>query len=454
MAKEVAASHRVAVEAGVAYLEAHATVSRRRIYGEIEQVRGEGLVVAAFGHRTSRAGDPQLDTHALVANVVEHIDGGSGAIHSPVIYRHARTAGFIYQAVLRGELSDRLGVCWDPVQKRYAEIEGMDRRLLEVFSKHRAEIEAALAERGEDSARAAQVAAHRTRAAKEYGVDAQALHELWAAEAAEVGVEPAAFEELVGRGAPAVTENDLRGAIDEMVSEHGPTSQPASFDHRDVVRAWCESLPAGTKVTLDALENLADVVETDKRVIRVVDGRALLSERHRAERPDGQMTGPGPREWRWSTTDMLAVERRLLADARSAGAGCRSGAIPTAVVERAQDSRRDLVGEQAAMVRRLTTSGDAVDVVVGRADSGKTYALAAAAEIWQDAGYRPMGLGLAARAAHVLESTAGIPSTTVARFLIDLDQAPGILNERHVLIVDEADARRPLELAGRPARSR
>ena len=211
LAKEVAASHRVAVEAGLAYLEAHATVSRRRINGEIERVRGEGLVVAAFGHRTSRAGDPQLHTHALVANVVEHIDGGSGAIHSPVIYRHARTAGFIYQAVLRGELTDRLGVRWDPVHNGYAEIEGMDRRLLEVFSKRRAEIEAALAERGEDSARAAQVAAHRTRAAKEYGVDAQTLHERWAAEAADVGVEPAAFEELLGRGAPAVTENDLRG---------------------------------------------------------------------------------------------------------------------------------------------------------------------------------------------------------------------------------------------------
>ena len=252
------------------------------------------------------------------------------------------------------------------------------------------------------------------------------------------GVEPAAFEELLGRGAPAVTEDDLRAAVDEMVSEHGLTSQQASFDHRDVVRAWCESLPAGTKVTLEALEDLADVVESDERVIQVVDGRALLSERQRVERPDGHVTGPGLRERRWSTTDMLEVERRLLADAGPAGAGCGSGAIPAVVVERALASRRDLAGEQAAMVRRLTTSGDAVEVVVGRAGSGKTYALAAAAEIWRDAGYRPMGLGLAARAAHELESTAGIPSTTVARFLIDLDQAPGILNERHVLIVDEA----------------
>jgi hypothetical protein len=59
-----------------------------------------------------------------------------------------------------------------------------------------------------------------------------------------------------------------------MVSEHGLTSQQASFDHRDVIRAWCESLPAGTGVTLEALEDLADVVESDERVIRWSTGGA------------------------------------------------------------------------------------------------------------------------------------------------------------------------------------
>ena len=143
--------------------------------------------MAAFGHRTSRAGDPR-STPTPWWRMSWSTSTAVGAIHSPVIYRHARTAGFIYQAVLRGELTDRLGVRWDLVHNGYAEIEGMDRRVLEVFSKRRAEIEAALAERGEDSARAAQVAAHRTRAAKEYGVDAQTLHERWAAEAADVGL--------------------------------------------------------------------------------------------------------------------------------------------------------------------------------------------------------------------------------------------------------------------------
>src|ERR687891_1727329 len=183
VAKEVVGAHEEAVADAVGYLERHATVSRRRVEDRIEQVRGEGLVVAAFRHRTSRAGDPQLHTHALVPNMVERIDGGTGALHSPVIYRHARTAGFVYQAVLRGELTERLGVAWEAVHNGYAEIDGIDRGLLEGFSKRRAEIEEAMAQRGEDSARAAQVAAHRTRSAKEYGVDPQTLEERWHSEA-------------------------------------------------------------------------------------------------------------------------------------------------------------------------------------------------------------------------------------------------------------------------------
>jgi ATP-dependent exoDNAse (exonuclease V) alpha subunit len=91
------------------------------------------------------------------------------------------------------------------------------------------------------------------------------------------------------------------------------------------------------------------------------------------------------------------------------------------------------------MVAAVTTSGNGVDVVVGRAGTGKTYALAAAAALWRADGFRPIGVALAARAATELESSAGIMSTTTARFLIDMDQAPiDSLTDRHVVVVDEA----------------
>ncbi|HAS09169.1 MAG TPA: hypothetical protein DCS55_01405, partial [Acidimicrobiaceae bacterium] len=56
------------------------------------------------------------------------------------------------------------------------------------------------------------------------------------------------------------------------------------------------------------------------------------------------------------------------------------------------------------------------------------------------AGHTVIGCALAARAAAQLESSAGIPSSTIARLLIDLDthREHGGLPERSVVVVDEA----------------
>ncbi len=51
-----------------AYLEREACCTRRG-RGGVERVRGEGFVAASYRHRMSRAGDPQLHTHVVVANL-------------------------------------------------------------------------------------------------------------------------------------------------------------------------------------------------------------------------------------------------------------------------------------------------------------------------------------------------------------------------------------------------
>ena len=67
-------AHEAAVDAALGYLERQAVWSRRGRNG-VEEVSGDGLVGAAFRHRTSRAGDPHLHTHVLVANTVRGPDG-------------------------------------------------------------------------------------------------------------------------------------------------------------------------------------------------------------------------------------------------------------------------------------------------------------------------------------------------------------------------------------------
>ena len=74
----VRAAHRAAVGAALDYLDAHAAFSRVGRDGPV-QVASDGFAAALFDHRTSRAGDPQLHTHALVVNKVRCPDGGGAA---------------------------------------------------------------------------------------------------------------------------------------------------------------------------------------------------------------------------------------------------------------------------------------------------------------------------------------------------------------------------------------
>jgi conjugative relaxase-like TrwC/TraI family protein len=131
----------------------------RRGHGGAIVEEASGLVAAAFRHRTSRAGDPQLHTHVLVANLGRGVDGRWSALDGRRLYSEARAASFIYQAVLRAELTRTVGVEWGRVRGGIGEVVGVPRAVREAFSRRRVEIEAALEGRGTDGPRAAEAAA-------------------------------------------------------------------------------------------------------------------------------------------------------------------------------------------------------------------------------------------------------------------------------------------------------
>ena len=82
---------------------AHAALSRRGTDG-VEQIRTGGFAAALFDHRTSRAGDPQLHTHALVPNKLLCADGVWRTVDGHELFHHKKAAGVLYQAALRAEL--------------------------------------------------------------------------------------------------------------------------------------------------------------------------------------------------------------------------------------------------------------------------------------------------------------------------------------------------------------
>jgi len=149
--REVLAAQDEAVAAGLAYLERHACRTRRGAGGH-EVVRGWGCIAAAFRHRTSRAGDPQLHTHVLVANATRRADGLWGTLDGRQLYAHAKTAGYVHEAVFRRELSLRLGVAWRQARNGIADIDGVTPAVIDAFSRRRAEIDAPVADWGQASA--------------------------------------------------------------------------------------------------------------------------------------------------------------------------------------------------------------------------------------------------------------------------------------------------------------
>ncbi|MHB2024987.1 MAG: MobF family relaxase, partial [Mycobacteriales bacterium] len=129
LAADVRAAHAAAVRAGLDYLDAHASASRRGRDG-VEQVASGGLAAACFDHRTSRLGDPQIHTHALVVNKLACEDGRWRTVDGHEIFHHAKSAGMLYQAALRAELRTRLGLAWGPVSGNgQAEIAGVTAEL-------------------------------------------------------------------------------------------------------------------------------------------------------------------------------------------------------------------------------------------------------------------------------------------------------------------------------------
>src|SRR2546423_9030392 len=146
-----------------------AAVARRGPGGE-HAIAGNGLIAAAFRHRTSRAGDPQLHTHVLVANLTLGADGQWSTLDGRRIYAHAKTAGFLYEARLRSLVTRELGVEWTPMRNGLADVAGVPRGLLRAFSRRRTEIGEELERRGASGAAAAQVATLATRPGQDHRV--------------------------------------------------------------------------------------------------------------------------------------------------------------------------------------------------------------------------------------------------------------------------------------------
>ena len=241
-------AHRAAVESTVEYLEANACQVRRGGrdgYG-LRAETAQGLIGAAFTHFTSRAADPQVHTHLVIANMAAGADGRFTALHGTALFEHRRAAGYLYQAVLRHELHSRIGVGFDPVVKGSAEIADIPKGARRVFSKRRAAIEAELATVGASGERASQTASLKTRQAKDHSLVLDDLLRRWRDEAARAGIDISRLPATRARQRRLPTGEELAEAL---------ALDRATFSFPDLVATTAALSPDGA--TLDDINRMA-----------------------------------------------------------------------------------------------------------------------------------------------------------------------------------------------------
>jgi len=416
VARQVVAAHEAAVARAVSYMEDTAAWTRTGHNG-IHREKANGFIAAGFRHRMSRDRDPLLHTHVLVANSVRTDDVRWRTIDAVALYDHAKTGGYIYQAQLRHELTERLGVAWTPVHDGLADIAGIDQDLIDLFSKRREQIETKMAEWGLTSAKAAQVSTLETRRAKaELSEPVSEQIDRWRAEALTIGVDSSTLQLVTGEHAvPSIDASASTALFERLSSPVGLTADRSTFDHRDVIRAVIDQLPAG--VPVETVEGLASVYLRRPEILMIEWNERIGTT--------------------FSTAELIELERSVI-DLAENGLTAGVGVAVERAVEGAVETRPSISDEQAAVVIEMCTSGRGVEVLVAAAGTGKTFSLDAAREAWQRSGYRVIGCALSASAAHELQGGSGIRSSTIAMLNLDIHHDRRRLDDRTVLVVDEA----------------
>ncbi len=489
--REVVAAHQRAVAEAVRYMEERASQSRlatkhKDVSGrwkvKTRAAESQGYVAAAFDHFTSRANDPQVHTHVVVINRVWAAEGWR-AIDAKRAYAHAKAGGTAYQAVLRDELTQRLGVGWMPVVNGAADVAGFSPELIRHFSTRRTEIveavERYLAEHGGEAHRRVwqsftletrQPKAHPrgeavvSREMKDYGVTADVVAH-WQRRAVDAPEDVAVVvRAAVGIGQPSLRPTpevveEAAGRLVEWASD-----RQAVFTQRDLVAHVSSVFPNGAKPAelVTATKAMLHAAQRSGQVLIVLphaesglilpEGVALSAD----ELSIAVDRGPGwikqgatvrfralPGEARYTTRLQLEREAQVLGavEARSPVTAERS------VLEEAIRGR-SLVDGQAEAMRHLAELEGRLVALVGPGGSGKTYSIGAYADAVEAGGHTVIGVATSAAAARKLSEDLGERWTgTIAMLRHHADAYRDQLQQGTVVVVDEASMVSTADLA-------
>jgi conjugative relaxase-like TrwC/TraI family protein len=390
---EIVAAHHAAIGDVLGLFERDVAATRMGADGPdgaVAQVDVTGVAAVAFDHHDSRAGDPQLHTHVVVASKVQAVcDGRWRALDSRPVHAAMVALSEHYNAVLADHLTARLGVLW--VQRHRGadrnlgwEMDGIPEELLDAFSSRSTVIGEAkdeliaayVAEHGrQPSAKAIIRLRQQATLATRPDKTVRPLAELmvgWRRRASAVLGRPASewAGPLLHRGrvqqvltADDVSERTVAGVtgrVLEVVGERRATWRRWNL-HAEASRQLAGIRFTSSTDRLAVLDRIVTAAEQQSvrltppelAVVPVelqrADGTSVLRPRHSAV---------------FTSHELLAAEDRLL----ELGRNTTGPTVPAISVA----ARSGGLGvDQAAAVAAVAGSGRVVDVLIGPAGAGK-----------------------------------------------------------------------------------
>jgi conjugative relaxase-like TrwC/TraI family protein len=436
--KRLLNAHDKAVARALDYAERHAAVTRVRGGAEIQRVATGNLAVATFPHFTARAVQsqqpaPQVHTHSVILNASRRADGEWRSLESQPLYKLQKSIGSIYHQELAAE-ARQLGYAVTVAADGTFELAGVEMEVRQGFSARAAQIEAALATRGQTRATASAaekaIIALDTRAPKEQ-VDHSVLAAAWRAQADQLGFDEVTRRRIVAEAeARALEQPTLDSAERRFAADQAVAFASAKIAEREAVFS-CATLECEAGDATRGTATNADIVAA---IERAQQRQALVM--RAAPRAAKGMTGYATREGVATEQRMLAIE----AEGRNACAALhdRIGAARSvAAAELASPRGHAWTEGQRAATKGLLTSTSAVTGIQGSAGTAKTttvlrhYAKAA-----REQGLSVRALAPTATAAAELGRAIGAEPRTVAKLL--RQAGDDIKRGREAWIVDEA----------------
>ncbi|MEZ8862535.1 conjugative transfer relaxase/helicase TraI [Vibrio sp. 10N.247.311.51] len=229
-------THNNAVKFALGELEKDvAQVTQTKDKGEREYHNTQSMLFAVVRHKTSRANEPQVHSHALAANMTRNQEGELRTLASSLkqkggvingsgerIYNFQKYYTALYQSHL-AKGAQELGYQTQGVGHGQFDIKGVPSTLMEAFSTRKQQIDQQALEFGHNTQATRDTAALNTRQAKTYHSNA-ALNSQWQAATQEQGLNPAKLVENAKEQAqidspalaPADTKQALLRAIDHL----------------------------------------------------------------------------------------------------------------------------------------------------------------------------------------------------------------------------------------------